>query len=338
MPDRYAHQILFPPIGPEGQERLRASTVSIVGLGALGSTSAGLLARAGVGRLRLFDRDFVELDNLQRQTLYDEEDVRGDLPKAEAARRKLERINSEVQLEAHVADVVPQNVAAVFEASDLVLDGTDNFETRMLLNDAAVERGVPWVYAGCVGSSGMVMPIRPGRSACFRCVVPSLPRPGALPTCDTAGILNAAAALVAAAQVAEALKVLTANEAALLPGLLHVDVWEGRFLVLRAPRLADCAACVQRRLDHLRSGPAGRAATLCGRNAVQIPAAPGSGLDLGALERRLAAAGRVRRNPYLLKFAVEGFEMAIFPDGRAIVQGTDDPARARSLYARFVGS
>jgi adenylyltransferase/sulfurtransferase len=337
-PDRYRKQTLFAPLGREGQERLGRARAVVVGLGALGSLVAGHLARAGAGFLRLCDRDFVELDNLQRQVLYDEDDVRAALPKAAAAAAKLGRINSQIRLEPRVCDVNAGNVEGLIADADLVLDGTDNFETRFLLNDACVKQGRPWVYAGVVGSTGMVMAVRPGRGPCFACLVGDLPAPGTSPTCDTAGVLNTAVGVVASLEATEALKILSGREEALAPGLQTLDVWHSTSQLVKVPRAEGCAVCGARRFRHLEGAAAGSTLTLCGRNAVQVTPPPGTELDLEAAERRLSALGPVRRNGYLLKANVDGCELTLFPDARAIVQGTDDPARARSIYARYVGS
>jgi adenylyltransferase/sulfurtransferase len=334
---RYAKQVLFAPLGEEGQARLRRSRAALVGLGALGSVIAGHLARAGVGFLRLCDRDFVEIDNLQRQALYDEDDARAGLPKAVAAAAKLARINSEVALDPRVCDVNSANVEEIARDVDLVLDGTDNFETRYVLNDACVKLGKPWVYGGCVGSRGMAMAILPGRGPCLACLAGDLPAPGTFPTCETAGILNAAAGVTASLQAAEAIKILSGCPEAVARGLRIVDVWTNEGRLLAVPRSSTCEVCVRRRFPRLEAGP-GAAVSLCGRNAVQIAPPPGARLDLAEAERRLAPLGPVRRNAYLLKFGAEGCEITLFPDARAIVQGTDDLARARSLYARYVGS
>lgn len=335
--NRYAKQVLFAPLGKEGQERLAKSRATIIGLGALGSTIASHLVRAGVGFVRLCDRDFVELDNLQRQILYDEEDVRAALPKAAAAAAKLSRINSEVSLDPRVCDVNYSNAEELCRDVDLVLDGTDNFETRFLLNDACVKLGRPWVYAGCVGSYGMVMAVLPGTGPCFACLVGELPAPGSSPTCDTAGVLNAAVGVVASLQATEALKILSGRPGALSGGLQTIDVWTNTSQLINVPRSPSCAVCGGRKFRHLESS-ASAATSLCGRNAVQITPPPGSALDLAEAERRLSPLGRVRRNAYLLKFAADGCELTLFPDARAIIQGTDDPAKARTLYARYVGA
>ncbi|HEV3029506.1 MAG TPA: ThiF family adenylyltransferase [Planctomycetota bacterium] len=335
--NRYAKQILFAPLGKDGQERLGRSRVTIIGLGALGSTLANHLVRAGVGFVRLCDRDFVELDNLQRQVLYDEDDAKAVLPKAAAAAAKLARINSEVQLDPQICDVNYANVEALAKDVDLVLDGTDNFETRFILNDACVKLGRPWVYGGCVGSYGMVMTVLPGEGPCFACLVGGLPAPGSSPTCDTAGVLNTAASIVASLQANEAIKLLAGRKEALLGGLQTLDVWHNTQQLIRVPRSESCVACVKREFRHLEANPSG-ATSLCGRNAVQIVPPKGSSLDLAEAERRLTPLGKVRRNAYLLKLGVDGYELTLFADARAIVQGTDDLAKARSLYSRYVGS
>ena len=334
---RYAKQELFRPLGKEGQARLGRSRVTIVGLGALGSMLANHLGRAGVGFLRLVDRDFVELDNLQRQVLYDEEDVRAALPKAAAAAEKLRRINSEVKVEARVCDVNYANAEELARDVDVLLDGTDNFETRFVLNDACVKLGRPWVYGGCVGSYGMAMAVLPGEGPCFTCLLGGMPAPGSSPTCDTAGVLNTAVAVVASLQANEALKLLVGKREALSGGLQTLDLWTNVFQLVRIPRSPGCPTCVERKFPHLESNPSA-ATSLCGRNAVQITPAPGSTLDLAEAERKLAPLGAVRRNAYLLKFAVDGCELTLFPDARAIIQGTDDLAKARSLYSRYVGA
>src|SRR5688572_17650396 len=336
--DRYARQRLFAPLGAAGQEKLGAARVALVGCGALGTHLAQHLVRAGVGRLRICDRDFVELNNLQRQVLFDERDVAANLPKAAAAAAKLAAVNREVALEAKVVDVNPSNVESLLGDADLVLDGTDNFETRFLLNDACLKLAKPWVYGGCVGADGMVLAVLPGKTACFRCFVPDPPDPGSVATCDTAGVLGPAVGVVASLQAAEAIKILTGHLETLAEGLITLDVWGNRHHVFRMARNPACPACGQGRYDFLEGNSAGAATTLCGRNAVQIRPAAEAGIDLAALERRLSGVGRVSRNDYLLRLDADGFEVTVFPDGRAIIRGTDDPARARTVYAKYVGS
>jgi molybdopterin-synthase adenylyltransferase len=332
---RYAKQVLFKPLGAAGQEKLSTSRVAVIGLGALGSMIANHLVRAGVGYTRLIDRDFVELDNLQRQVLYDEDDVKSALPKAVAAARRLSKINSEVALDARVIDVSHATVEGLIQDVDLVVDGLDNFETRFTLNDACVKLGKRWVYGGCVGSYGMVMTVLPGEGPCFACLVGEKPAPGSSPTCDTAGVLNTAVAVVASLEATEALKLLIGKADA--PGLQTLDVWSNQWQRVKVPRSATCDACVKRNFHHLVAAPSGTA-VLCGRNAVQISPATPATLDLAEAERRLSALGKVRRNEYLLKASIDGCELTLFPDARAIIQGTNDPARARSLYARYVGA
>lgn len=335
--DRYSRQVRFGPLGAEGQAHLASARVVLVGCGALGSNIANLLGRAGVGRLRIVDRDFVELDNLQRQVLFDEEDVRSALPKAVAAAEKLRQINSSIAVEPVVVDVNYANVETLVADADAVLDGTDNFETRFVLNDACVKLGKPWVYGGCVGSYGMVLPVVPGETACLRCWLGELPPPGSSPTCDTAGVLNSAVGVVASLQSNEALKLLTGHREALAPGLTVVDVWVNSYQTLNIPRSPDCPACGRRLFPFLEAKESGAAVTLCGRDAVQVTPPPGR-IDLAEAEHRLAGIGRIRRNAYLLKLEVDGCEITVFPDGRAILQGTSDPVRARALYAKYVGA
>ncbi len=334
--DRYSRQVRFGPLGREGQDRLNASRVTLVGCGALGSMIANLLGRAGAGRLRIVDRDFVELNNLQRQVLFEEEDVRSALPKAVAAAEKLRRINSSIAVEPVVADLSWANAETLVADADVVLDGTDNFETRFVLNDACVRLSIPWVYGGCVGSYGMVLPVLPGETACLRCWLSELPTPGSSPTCDTAGVLNSAVGVVASLQATEALKILSGHREALSPGLTVLDVWANSHQTLRIPRQRDCPACVRREFPFLEAQQSGTATTLCGRDAVQV-VPPAGRLDLADLERRWSSIGKVRRNPFLVKFEVEAYELTVFPDGRAIVQGTNDPTQARALYAKYVG-
>lgn len=334
-PERYSRQTLFAPIGPKGQERIRNGKVAVVGCGAIGATTCTLLARAGVGALRIIDRDYVEESNLQRQILFDEEDARQNLPKAEAAARKLRTINSEVKLEAHVKDLDPATIG-LLEATDIILDCTDNFETRFLINDFAVKYSIPWIYAAAVESSTVTMNILPTQTACLACLFPEAPR-GNLVTCETAGILNSAAALVASLQVTEALKSLVGSRKEMRRTLLSIDLWSGRRSEISAgtPR-SDCRVCGQRIFDHL-SGQARPQITLCGRNSVQIHERERP-VDFPEMSHRLEPHGKVRYNEMVLKFWREAYEMTLFKDGRAIVKGTTDPAVARSLYARFVGS
>jgi molybdopterin/thiamine biosynthesis adenylyltransferase len=332
--ERYSRQILFPGIGEEGQRKLLESHVAIAGCGALGSFQAEALARAGVGRLTIVDRDYVEPSNLQRQWLFDESDAAGALPKAFAAERALARVNSSVRVCGVAADLTPANIEELLGEAALILDGTDNFETRYLINDFCVSRGLPWIYGAAVGSYGVTMPVLPGVTACFRCVYPEAPA-GPQPTCETAGVLNSATAAVAALQVAGALRILVTGS--LEPRLSTLDVWSG---ALRAvglpPRDPDCPACGLRQFPHLE-GARRAPISLCGRNAVQIHERSRP-VDLRDLRLRLEPLGEVRANDFGLRFFCRPYEMTIFPDGRAIIKGTTDTGIARSLYARYIGA
>jgi adenylyltransferase/sulfurtransferase len=336
---RYSRQERFAPIGREGQQRLRAARVLVAGCGALGSALAETLARAGVGALTVADRDFVEESNLQRQSLFEEADARQGLPKAVAAEARLRRLNSDVEVRGRVLDLGPENLEPLVAEADLVLDGSDNFELRYLLNDACLKLGRPWIYGACVSSYGLVLAVLPAQRPCLRCVLGDRPAPGSSPTCDTAGVIAPIVQAVAALQATESLKLLSGRREALLPGLVSVDVWQGTFDVLDlSGQSPSCPACTAGRFDYLdEQRPAG-AASLCGRGAVQVRAPAGTRLDLPELEARLRPLGPVSRNPYLLRFAAPEGELVVFEDGRAIVKGTGDAARARALYARYVGS
>lgn len=333
--DRYSRQILFAPIGKEGQEKLTQSSVAIVGCGATGSATAALLARAGVGRLRIIDRDFVESSNLQRQSLFDEADARESLPKAIAAQQKLAQLNSGVQVEARVDDLTPENIAELLSGAQLILDGTDNFETRYLLNDYAISSSVPWIYAAAVGSYCATMNIIPGETACLACLFPHPPE--AAETCDTAGILNSAAHLASALQSAEALKFLIGDQHSVRHTLFSWDIWKNEQAEIAAgsPH-PNCRACAQKDFAYL-NGSARPQITMCGRNSVQIHK-HGDALSFAEVCNRLLPHGRVKHNEFVLKFWREPYELTLFPDGRAIIKGTTDTAVARNLYARFIGS
>jgi adenylyltransferase/sulfurtransferase len=329
--------MLFRPFGREGQERLRASGAVLVGCGAIGAAAANLLVRAGIGSLRILDRDFVEASNLQRQSLFNEEDARLALPKAVAAERRLRSINSDVEVEGIVADLTAGNARELLSRFSLILDGTDNFETRFLINDFAVEAGTPWVYAAAVASYGLTMAIVPGQTACLACLLASPSGAGLEETCDTVGVLGPIVNLVASLEVAEAMKLLAGRAADLHGRLLSCDVWTGRFQSVHPERHGDCRVCQHHEFSHL-AGEAQPHITLCGRDSVQIHER-GRALDLEALERRLASQlSGVRQNGFLLRFLVPPYEMTVFPDGRAVLKGTQDPAVARSLYAKYIGA
>lgn len=336
--ERYSRQILFSGIGAEGQERLAAGRVAIVGCGATGSAIASLLARAGVGMLRIIDRDYVEPSNLQRQSLFDERDAAESLPKAIAAARKISNFNSEIITEARVEDATPQTINALLENLDVIIDGTDNYETRYLVNDYALKNCIPWIYSAAVGSYGVTMNVLPGSTACLACIFPESPR-GIVETCETSGILNMAVHVVASIAASEATKLLLGEVAArkLRKTLWSFDVWtnEHAEIATERPR-AECRACGERDFIHL-AGEGRPHVTLCGRNSVQIHerARP---IDFAEMQRRLESLGMVRHNEFVLKFWREPYEMTLFADGRAIIKGTTDTGVARSLYARYVGS
>ncbi|PYT11768.1 MAG: thiamine biosynthesis protein ThiF [Acidobacteria bacterium] len=339
IPARYSRQILFEEIGPEGQARLMDARVALVGCGALGTVQASLLVRAGVGHLRIIDRDFVEESNLQRQILFDEEDVRAILPKAVAAEKKLRATNSLVDVEGLVEDLNASSIGRLLTGFDLVLDATDNFDARFLLNDYCVKTATPWIYGACVGSYGLTFPILPGDTACLRCVFESAPPPGLSPTCDTAGVLGPIVGVVASLQVAEALKILSGRLERVSRRISVVDVWEGRQSQIDLPaREPACPCCGKREFPYLEGALGSDTATLCGRNAVQIRRRDGVRLDLDEVARRLGPIGTVEKNRFLLRADIDAYRLTVFADGRAIVSGTTDAAVAKSLYSRYVGT
>ena len=332
--ERYSRQVLFAGIGEEGQQRLLAAHAAIVGCGALGSFQAAALARAGVGRLTIIDRDYIEPSNLQRQWLFEEADAADALPKAAAAARRLAAINADVRVNAAIADLTAANAEELLGAAGVILDGTDNFETRYLINDFALSRNIPWIYGAAVGSYGLTMPIIPSHTCCLRCVYPQPPE-GAQPTCETAGVLNSVTAAIAAIQTADALQILCGHAAGVRPRITTLDVWEGSARqVTQPPPDPECPACARRQFEYLDRGER-VPLRLCGRNAVQVQEA--RKLDLIELRERLRPLGEVRANEFALRFFPAPYEMTIFADGRAIIKGTSDPAVARSLYAKYVG-
>ncbi|HWX93149.1 MAG TPA: ThiF family adenylyltransferase [Terriglobales bacterium] len=336
LDERYSRQILFRGVGEEGQRRLAVARVAIIGCGATGSAVASLLARSGVGTIRIIDRDYVEPSNLQRQTLFDESDARESLPKAVAAARRIAAFNSQIVVEPKVADLTPENIEGLLEGMELILDGTDNFETRYLVNDHAVKNSVPWIYAAAVGSYGVTLNVLPGTTACLACVFPDSPQ-GTFETCETAGILNSAVNLVASIEATEALKLLVGAVEKSRRTLLSFDVWTNeRAEVAAAKPRTGCRACADREFVHL-AGEGRPHITLCGRNSVQIHERHRP-VDFGEVNERLKSLGTVRYNGFVLKFWREPYEMTLFPDGRAIIKGTTDPGVARSLYARYIGS
>ncbi len=341
MQTRYSRQILFAPIGRAGQERLANSRVAIVGMGALGTVLANHMVRAGAGFVRMIDRDFVEPSNLQRQMLYDEEDARQHLPKAMAAYEKLSKINSDVTIEPVVADLTPYNAEEYLADVDLVLDATDNFQVRYLINDVCVKHNIPWIYGGAVSAKGMFAVIRPGVTPCLRCLFPEPLKAGDAPTCDTAGVIGPIIHIIASYQATEAFKILVGAEDAYNPNLEHFDIWQNQHSQMKVGKLRrpDCPTCQKRGFTFLQpESPSGMATTLCGRNTVQITPAEHTRLDLTALEQRLAPLGQTERNKFLLRFHTEPHTLVIFPDGRVLVQGTDDIPMARTLYDKYIGS
>jgi molybdopterin/thiamine biosynthesis adenylyltransferase len=333
--ERYSRQILFPGIGERGQEALLHAHAAIAGCGALGSFHAAALARAGVGAITIIDRDYVETGNLHRQWLFEESDAAQAMPKAAAAERCLARINSRVRARGIVADLTASNVQELLGGADVILDGTDNFETRYLINDFAVSRGIPWIYGAAVGSYGLTMPVIPGHTACLRCVYPDPPA-GAQPTCETAGVLGPIVSAVASLQVADAMRILVGPVALVRARITTIDIWGGGIRQIDAPaRDPDCPTCGRREFPYLEetSRPP---VTLCGRNAVQVSERR-QPVDLLELKARLEPLGEVRANEFALRFFIQPYEMTVFADGRAIIKGTSDTGIARSLYARYVG-
>lgn len=339
MNERYSRQVLFREIGREGQEKLLASRVMLVGCGALGASHAEMLARAGVGKLRIVDRDFVEYTNLQRQTLFRESDADERLPKAIAAKNRIREINSEIEVEAIVADINNSNIESLIDGCDLVIDGSDNFQVRYLFNDACIKHKKTWIYGAAVSSYGTTMTIRPGVTPCLRCIFDEMPDAGSSPTCDTAGVIMPIIATVSATQVAEALKLLVGDTDSLHNSLMQFDVWanDRQRIKLGEPN-ADCKCCGQNNYEFLDAETQEFSAVLCGRNAVQIAPPNATKLDLESLAERLQFSVAVNVNEYLLRFTFGEHEITVFRDGRAIVKGTDDISAARVLYARFVGS
>jgi len=332
-PGRYIRQTILPEIGPEGQAKLSAATVAMIGLGALGTVSAGLLARAGVGRLRLIDRDVVELNNLQRQVLFDEKDI--ELPKADVAARKLRMVNSSIAIEGIAKDVHSGNIESLLEGVDLVVDGADNMELRFLLNEVSIARDLPWIYGGAIATHGMAMAIMPKTTACFRCFLPQMPAPGSLPTCDTAGILNTVSSIVGSLQATAAIQVLLGESPA--GELLVFDGWSSDLQRLRVARRKDCPACVRGETEFLGARRGQVIAALCGSGTISIDPAHKGEIDLAGVESRLKKLGAVKSLGSILVFEADGARFTLFSDGRALIRGTDDPERARSLYAKYVG-
>ncbi len=334
--NRYEKQILFRSIGEKGQAMLDNSRVTIIGLGALGTVSSNHLCRSGVGSLRLVDRDFVEISNLQRQQLFDENDAARHMPKAITAAEKLKVVNSEIKIEPFVADISPRNIEEMIKNSHLVLDGTDNLETRFLINDACLKLDIPWIYAAVLGSFGMLMTIVPRKTPCLRCHLDHAPPPGTIPSCDTEGVLSMTTGTIASLQSAEALRLLIGMEPS--AGLTYIDVWQREFETFELERDLNCPACSDGRYDYLNGSNVSWVTSLCGRNAVQIVPAGEQLLNLEKLEKRLVNVGKTSFNGFLLSFQTAEHEIVLFPNGRAIIRGTTDESIARNLYARYIGT
>jgi len=338
--DRYSRQMRFPGMGKVGQQKLLASRITLCGCGALGTVLANILVRAGVGNLRIVDRDFIETSNLQRQVLFDENDVRENMPKSEAAARKLRQINSSVNVEAVVADIDRTNIEELCRDADVILDGTDNFEVRYLINDTAVKLNKPWVFGGAIGSYGQTMTIIPGKTPCLRCVFEASPGPGEVGTCETAGVLAATVNIIASLQATEAMKLIVGKTDAINKELFFIDIWEN---VTRRHKVApllgkvDCPCCQRRSFEWLDGAHGSQTTSLCGRNAVQVSLRAATKLNFDEMAKQLSHSGTVSHNKFMLKFDVDEYQFTVFPDGRAIIKGTDDTEKARVLYAKYIG-
>ncbi|KXG45037.1 ThiF family adenylyltransferase [Tepidibacillus infernus] len=338
---RYSRQHLFPFIGKSGQERLGKSRVAIVGMGALGTALANHMVRSGIGYIRIIDRDFVEYSNLQRQMLFDEKDAEQGLPKALAAKEKLNLINSSVMVDAHITDLTWKNAEQLLADVDLILDGTDNFEVRYLINDVAVKYKIPWIYGGAVSSRGMSVTILPEKTPCFRCLFPQAPAPGTTQTCDTAGVIGPIIQVVAAYQATEALKLLVGDHEHLSPSLRNFELWQNDYseINVRNAKNEDCPTCVHHQYDYLDpKDKSDRVVSLCGRDTIQISPAQDTAFDLKRLASNLSSIGKVEETPFLLRFYIDDYKLTIFPDGRVLIQGTDDPITAKNLFTKYIGN
>ncbi len=338
--ERYSRQILFQHIGVERQKELAGSYAVVIGCGALGSVSSSYLARAGIGRLRIIDRDFIEESNLQRQILFDENDIEHNLPKAIAAQKKLQGINSKINIEGIVADFNYANAEDLIRGADIILDGTDNFETRFLINDTCVKHNIPWIYGACIGSKGLTMNIIPSQTPCLRCVFENLPQAGTFPTCDTAGVIGPIASVIASIQVTEAIKILTKDFKSANKSLLEIDVWDTKFKQLDVEGLGrsdNCPTCKSHNYEFLDAKDGVMTTLLCGKNAVQVMYRNAGKVNLEQLAQRLRPTVNVSYNDFMLKFTDKDFEFTVFPDGRAIIAGTNDSSMAKSLYSKYLG-
>jgi len=334
--ERYSRQIAFKGIGKEGQEKIRQAKVLVVGLGALGTVIANNLCRAGVGHLRLVDRDYVEISNLQRQAIYTEQDVLDNLPKAIAAVQYLRKVNSEIILEPVVSDVNSGNIQQLIEGMDLVLDGTDNMEIRFLINEACHKQKLPWIYGGAIMGNGMTMNIFPGETACIRCISPELPAPGTTPTCSTAGVLSMITGIIGCLESTEALKILTGSEH-VSKKLCMVDIWQNEIYYLDVKKRPGCPLCDQGNYEYLYTNKGSYTTSLCGRDSIQVIPAKTGDMDFEAIAARLEALGTVKYNPYILNFAVGELEITLFKDGRAIIKNVKEESAAKSVYSEYIG-
>jgi molybdopterin/thiamine biosynthesis adenylyltransferase len=338
--ERYSRQILFQHIGEERQKLLMDSYAVVIGGGALGTVSSSYLTRAGIGHIRIIDRDFIEEGNLQRQILFDENDIAEGLPKAVAAQRKLQRVNTKINIEGIVSDVNYANIEKLTKDADIILDGTDNFETRFLINDSCVKNNIPWIYGACIGSRGLVMNIIPSKTPCLRCVFETMPQMGSFPTCDTAGVIGPIAGIIASIQVTEAIKILAEDYESINKTLTEIDVWDTKFKQIDVSDLKEtnnCPTCKLHNYKFLGAEDGVMATLLCGKNAVQVMCRNISSIDLEQLAKRLAPMADVSRNAFMLKFKVKDHEFTVFPDGRAIITGTDDLSTAKGLYSKYLG-
>ena len=338
--ERYSRQILFRQIGEDRQKLLMNSTAVLIGCGALGTISSSYLVRAGVGQLRIIDRDYIEESNLQRQILFDENDISENLPKAIAAQTKLQKINNKVKTEGIVTDANYSNIDELTKDADIIIDGTDNFETRFLINDFCVKNSVPWIYGACIGSRGVVMNIIPPTTPCLRCVFETMPQIGSFPTCDTAGVIGPIAGIIASFQVAEAIKILTGDHASVNKDLVEINVWETKFRQIDISELKDindCPTCKLHNYEFLESEAGSMATFLCGKNAVQVMSRSADKINLQQLEQRLGYITDVKSNAYMLKFKINDHSFTVFADGRAIISGTADSRTAKSLYSKYLG-
>ncbi|HNX22520.1 MAG TPA: ThiF family adenylyltransferase [Spirochaetota bacterium] len=336
--DRYYKQTLLPQIGADGQEMLGGSTVVIAGCGALGTSLANTMVRSGVGNVVIIDRDYIDYDNLPRQILFDEEDIRKGLPKSVAAAEKLRLVNSSVNITPVVADLTSSNIEELIKGADLILDGTDNFETRFLINEASDKMKIPWVYAGVVSTYGMVYATLPGETPCFNCFINNIPAPGSFPTCATTGVLNTAVNMVTSIEATEGLKILTGRKSAISEKLIYVDVWHGLFkhFVIKKGE-TPCRICDEHKYEFLKTGKGVKAVSLCGHNSVQVTPSSEIGISFEELASRLRSSGEVKFNNYMMKFIIPQYEFTIFPDGRTIIKGVMDESAGKSLYAKYIG-